>query len=300
MSVARMRRALLLAAAAACAACASCVPASEPAEPAGAIGFRTEPSAATRGEPFVTADGWTLTVSMLAFEVNVQSYGASVRLYARSESYRFRASESAEIFTREIPPGPASVHLTLQGGFLRRSDFDDSVQNLDLPDAVVARFLRPADADTFPPSYSGGRNGPTMVLVMRAERAGRAITIDLSVGTLSLSGTRVAWTAAGEVRADALAAARLRVRAEALFTDPQSGALLFDEFAAADGNADGSLDAAELLVASPCAPEDVSGPCSANDGPLGSGALGSLADARSTRLIDRISSRVRGLFEFAR
>jgi hypothetical protein len=45
----------------------ACVPAGASVDPRGATGAVMTPSAATRGEPFVTKDGWTVRIDELAF-----------------------------------------------------------------------------------------------------------------------------------------------------------------------------------------------------------------------------------------
>ncbi len=54
-------------------AIAACVPSAEEPKPRGAIGFSLVPSQATRGVPFTTRDGYTLTIERLVVRLDVNA-----------------------------------------------------------------------------------------------------------------------------------------------------------------------------------------------------------------------------------
>lgn len=257
-----------------CATTASCVPASAPSQ-AGAIGFRTEPSPATRGEPFVTDDGWTVTVATLALHMSLAANEVDTGREPGFEEYRFLASESAELFVRDVAVGPADVLLHFAWAYIGESTnavHDDDTSNVAVPPEVLARFRRSAQVRHEIGGLGGW--GPALVLVVRAEKAERVIAIDVTVGNLMSSGE---WSAAGNVRSDALAATLIRVKAEALFiAESAPGRLVFDEFAAADRNGDGNVDAVELQETPICSALECPG---------------------ERHLSDELARRARGLFE---
>jgi len=245
-----MNRFVTAAAATACLVCAACVPASEAAPPAGAFGFVTEPSPATRGEPFVTRDGWTVRIERLALQVSVMAFPVDDRDYYRygsSDTYRFDASKSVTVFARAVPTGPATGTMRLTGyyGYGRNSD-DERTEILGLPPEVNARFGVAADARQYSGDYVSYA-GPSALLVVRAENAGRVIVVDL---TLALSSYYSEQEHLGrEVVADALVTVPASIVAETLFMDESSRDLRFDDFAAADANGDGRVSGQELSAA---------------------------------------------------
>jgi hypothetical protein len=231
---------------------AACVPASEPAPPAGALGFATEPSPATRGEPLVTADGWTVHVERLVLQVSVSaqptnsSNGNDYYRHGGYGEYRFDASQSAQLYARALDVGPASGHVMLSSTYIDSSPSshdDDDMANIGVDDATIARFRRTADVNQYP--YQQYAAAPSMLLVVRAENGAKIVTMDL---TLAISGysSDNAQQVVGDVRENALTAAPTTVTVESLFTDERTGLLQFDAFANADTNRDGTIDGAEL------------------------------------------------------
>jgi hypothetical protein len=225
---------------------ASCVPASEEAPPAGAFGFVTEPSPASRHEPFVTSDGWTVRVEMLVLQVGVSANstggGNSRGSYGSSELYRFDTSKRVEMFARAIPAGPAAASINLNPSYIGAGtdDYDDRVGSDDVPREVSQRFRIAADASSNQSSYAG----PSMLLVARADKGDRTIVIDLTFDFYATSMSESRFT--GEVVGDALVNVPVVVSAEALFTDEISSATRFDDYAALDADGDGRLSPREI------------------------------------------------------
>lgn len=230
-------------------AVAACVPASEALPPAGAAGYTTEPSAAARGEPFVTSDGWTVRIQELVFQASVGAtplsrddiddpYGGS---YGGSELYRWNARDRVDLFTPGLRLGDWSVSVSLRGLYRyggKDDNYDDRLVSYGIDEALAFRF-RPVE--------SGQRSyveGPSFLVIARGEKAGRVVTLDVALSadvtfsstSLPYSGPRLA------VREDSLTSAPLRVAGEVLF----SSGLGFEAIASADADGDGRVDEAEL------------------------------------------------------
>jgi len=237
-----------------CLVCAACVPASEASPPAGAFGFVTEPSPASRGEPFTTIDGWTIHIQTLALQVNVSAMpdaeGSGRGYYGSSELYRFDASQPVEVFTRAIPAGRASGRISLMGDYLANTDFeassddDERLNVIGLSPVVSARFHARSDAVS---NLDGSiYTGPSMLLALRAEKGGRVITLDVTFDISS--GFSNESMAAGDVPDDALVTTPVGVVVEALFEDETTQALRFDDFAFADADGDGIVSGIEITL----------------------------------------------------
>lgn len=233
----------------------ACVPASEPAEPAGAIGFVTEPTAASLGEPFTTDDGWTVRIELLVMQLHVSaststSYSGGSNYSGDYAEYRFAASERTELYGRGLKVGPATATVTLGGGYVGDDyedyDTEERMEILGVPPEASARFRRTAETNGDGSTYSS-YSGPSVLVVARGEKAGRTVTVDftMAASSYSLSGQP---SVTGDVRADALTVAPLVVRGEALFVDETLGQLLFAPFADADADDDGVTTGPELAA----------------------------------------------------
>ncbi len=228
---------------------ASCVPASEAAPPAGALGFVAEPSPATRGEPFVTSDGWTIRIEQFVLQVRVSTSskerGAKRPQTDSSETYRFDARKTTGLFARATPAGLASATLRLDGTYIDSGKtYDADTEVLGVSPEVNARFRVRSDA---PRSDYAWPYGPTMFLTLRAKRADRVVIIDLAL--LLDGGTDPFDAPERNVVADTLVTMPIAIAAEALFVEDETRDLRFDDFAAADVNDDGILTGPELGAA---------------------------------------------------
>ncbi len=272
------------------AALLSCVPASEKAPPAGAIGVVTEPSAAARGDPFTTADGWTVRIEGFALQLLLNASSTTNDAtgfggYGSSEAHRFDASKSTEIFAPGVRAGAATATIKLNGRYVRDGDdgYDDRSVTFGLTPDVDARFL--ARADVYPGALLHGSYepslGPSIRLKVRAERGGRVVAFDLTFyadsgyfghfGPVGDGGSPPDFGPHGrdsipnfsrEVQGDALVTAPLRIVAEALFVDETTSALAFDDFAKADVDNDGVLTGAEFGGSSgQCSALGAAAPC---------------------------------------
>lgn len=239
------------------AALAACVPASEALPPAGAGGFATQPSPATRGEPFTTEDGWTVRIEKVALSCWITAsppFGSySGRRYG-SGGWLFDASQPVAVYAPEISVGPAIVDIALRGNYVYvgRDNSRDSRRILGVAPEVVERSNAPPD-EGFEDAYFGddlrypAGDGPSVLLALRAERAGRVERMDLALGISaypSSSGRRLAI----DIFEDTVITRPVGVNVEELFRDSK-GRLAFDEFAAADTDGDGVVTIAELKSA---------------------------------------------------
>ena len=232
-------------------ACAACVPASEEAPPTGAFGFTTEPSPATRGEPFTTTDGWTVRIDKVAVQVNVSAspteQGPEIRYYGSSEGYRFDARRSVQVFARALPAGPAAANINLSSTYLSigdfdASDYDENIEVIGVAPEDSARFLVQSDVSTSRDGYTS-YSGPSMLLVLRAQKGPRVISLDL---TLDLYSGYSDGRFVGVVQDDALVTVPLGIAVEALFEDERARVLRFDDFADADADENGVISGQEL------------------------------------------------------
>ena len=204
----------------------ACVPASEAAPPAGAAGFDTKPSAASRGEPFTTPDGWTLRFERFALEVmvvgsNVESGGGD------SVAYRFDARDRVQLWVSGIPAGGSTVRI-YPGRFDNPAP---AVVDLVRDRETAARFDRPADGVLEVPYV------PVVVFSVVATNGERRVRLELAIGAEATAhGPAVSL----DVKADALALVPLPIAGEQLFI---SG---FESFATADQDGDGILSIDEL------------------------------------------------------
>lgn len=238
----------------------ACVPASEAPPPAGAAGFVTEPSAAALGEPFTTADGWIVRIDTIHLQAIVTAtpvggadhpdtwYGGGL-----SDSWLIDGSKPALMYARELAPGGWRVEAQLDGSYVSTyydSDFDNVV-NLGLSKGDEARFRRFADVGYGHFGQPGATTGPgpSVVIVLHAERDGRTIDLDLSFG--GGAAPSAGSGAARRVRANAVDAGPLGVQPERILGNPWSGGLLFDPIAAADADGDGHVTAVEVMAAPP-------------------------------------------------
>lgn len=227
---------------------AACVPASEELPPAGAAGYATDPSAAARGEPFVTSDGWTVRIEELVFQASVGAtplsrdtddpYGGS---YGGSELYRWNARDRVDIFTPGLRLGDWSVSVSLRGLYRyggRDDDYDDRLVSYGIDEKLAQRF-RPDEGG--PRSYI---EGPSFLVIARGEKDGKVVTLDVALSAdISFSSTGLPYSGPRlAVQEDRLTTAPLRVSAEALF----SSGLGFESIALADANGDGRVDEPEM------------------------------------------------------
>lgn len=237
-------------------AIAACVPASDAFPPTGAGGFATQPSPATRGEPFVTEDGWTLRIEkvVLSCWINTSPPSGSYdgRRYG-SGGWLFDASKPVALYAPEVSVGPAIVDLSLRGNYVYvgRDNTRESRRIIGVAPEVVERSNAPPD-EGFEDAYFGddlrfpAGDGPSVLLAVHAERAGRVERMDVALGITSYSFLNGRFSV--DIVEDTVVTRPLGVRIEELFRDGK-GRLAFDELAAADTDGDGTITIAELKAA---------------------------------------------------
>lgn len=261
----------------------ACVPASEKLPPAGAAGFVAEPSLAARGEPFTTEDGWVVRfekVLLLGRVTMLRASGIGGTTYGVSESYLWNGGVRTELFAPGASVGPWNVELRLDPNYVRldSSGNDDDVVKVGVLHEDEQRFHRAPDGLSFDRNDFGGL-GPNLLLVVRGEKAGRVVALDLAFSaTPTLDGKNQALVV---VRADAVVFASLGVEPERIFAD-QDGGVRFEPIVNADADHDGHVTAAELMAA-PGIPGSPNQPSSSNQ----LGLWGTLADRTAAVLVTR-------------
>lgn len=242
---------------AACALALSCVPASEELPPTGAAGFRTEPTAPTRGDPFTTNDGWNVRIEKLALSVWVNTNPATGSYDGRkygSGGWIFDAARPTVIYAPEISPGGAVVSAVLRGNYIYLGRENRERRRIvGVGEVDVERFNRAPDEgfdDYYGAAYgqTPSGNGPSIVLGARGERDGRVVRMDVALGVETSGGRSGTSRFIANVQEDAVVAGRLEIRGEELFRSG-AGRLSFGEIAAADTNGDGVVTVPELLAA---------------------------------------------------
>lgn len=232
-----------------CAALCACVPSTEAGAPRGAAGFDIVPSSASRGEPFTTVDGYTITVERLVVIALVSSNDATVfDTYGRV----LRGTQGGAVFQRALPLGESQVRLGLQGLYIGPygQNAARQVEAWDeLSPAEQTRLSQTADSSV--PSGSGGGLGPAALLDVRATRGGTTFVMRVSLASTGFYSDRTN-EATLRVERDALALTPAQLRAEAFFG---AGEKRFATFADADVDGDRVLSRDELLEA-PIAPTD--------------------------------------------
>lgn len=235
----RLRHAL------ACAALCACVPSTEAGAPRGAAGFDIVPSSGSRGTPFVTDDGYTITIERLVVLARVSSNDATVfDTYGRV----LRGTQGGAIFQRALPLGTTEVQMGLQGLYIGEygQNVAQQVEDWDLlSPAEQARLSLPADSSG--PGGSSGGLGPAALLDVRATRGTTTFTLRTSLAAASYF-SREHNVASLQVQADALVTQPAQLRGEALFST-STGQVRFATFASADTDGDGVVSREELQAA---------------------------------------------------
>ncbi len=257
-------------------ATASCVPAGEETDPRGALGITTVPSPGSRGEPFVTSDGWTVHVEELVVLAEIQAQAvdpASSDDFGRAVSshqgpYLFKASRSESFVAPGLPAGPGRVGLAFQTlvvdpRYPTPAAAGMTPETRGVERSLVDRFFQRADfSGPFDDMPDATLFGPGLLLVARAEKAERSVRLDFTFrGAISVTPEIPL-----EVRANALSDASVAAVAENLFAGPLAyGPIpciegraelprsrpttdrpIFDDLASTDTNGDGVLSVAEL------------------------------------------------------
>lgn len=242
----------------------ACVPATDDLSPSGAAGFVLEPSPATRGEPFTTADGYRVTFERVVLHGSVSVGPPAADEYDSDfrtgyESVVFSAVSREPIWAGGASVGAAAVDMSASFAYLDDpGETDELIIQGDVAD-VMPRFLRVPDLSTASEYDDISEIGPSLLLVLRAEGLGRSYRMDLTLEASFLSSNDFGGVAV-EVEANALRTVPLPVRAECLLrgstlTIDESGAgsrpaAEFGVFARADADGDGVISASELDAAS--------------------------------------------------
>jgi hypothetical protein len=229
----------------------ACVPASEKLPPAGAAGFLTEPSAAARGEPVPTADGWTVTFDKIILQATVNVRPApgvdSVEDGGSTEAWLWNGKSPTRIFARALKVGPWTVVARLNGSYVSTetdTTFEDVV-NVGVSAEDERRFRTFAQASYGAASHANSGQGPSLLVALHAEKEGRTIRMDVTFGGVSVQSSEDQPTLR-HVRADAVDLGPLGVEPERLLMSSDGDSLDFEPIAAADANRDGWVSAAEL------------------------------------------------------
>jgi hypothetical protein len=230
----------------------ACVPSTQELLPRGAAGVALQPTAATRGEPFITEDGWTVRFEKLALQWEMSALSTSDFGGGGLTTYRlWSGAAPTKSYIPAIPVGPCVIGVGLAGltWFRSASSIDrtaDFAMLYGIDPALVERFSRSADnvlAIDIPAhdsrfDKSDFERGPAIVFVVRAEKAGQVVTLDLALAREGGADLDTV-TPKVEVRANDVAYADVVVGVERLFIPSDASGPRFQEIADADANGDG-------------------------------------------------------------
>ncbi len=251
-----------------------CVPSADEELPRGGISVSFAPSPPTRGEPFVTTDGWTISIERVYLRASLQ--------WARSESGRGGGEArlvdpndpSCDLRVRGVPVGPVAIQSRMDLVVVPQVMNPDVESPCGVDVATQERFdavadnVRPEEVDVSLPSY-----GPNIVLAGRAEKDGRTKRFELALvpaslpepepsedaGVSDVPGERPADEARFQivtVDADVATRATFGLRAEGLFRAADGdGELVFEDLASADSDDDGVVTAGEVAGVTVCPSE---------------------------------------------
>ena len=253
----------------------ACVPSTDDLNPAGAAGFALVPSAATRGEPFSTEDGYVVTIDAVVILLDLFAYPrrdypySAEGLQGGNDTVLISGKRTEPLYLPGVSTGETTLNVSFSQLFLGA----DSILEPVTDDAVreyLPRFEQPADLilEFGEPRPSPPPFGPSMLISLHAVGNGRtyrsSFTLDVDSVTTNVGPSML-------VTANSLQTAPLDVRAELLFMDvdtcgnrcsagygedhagpPYSDEALaslppvFGPFALADADGDGIITGAEL------------------------------------------------------
>ena len=170
----------------------ACVPSTDDLSPTGAGGYALQPSPATTGEPFVTSDGYVVTIDELVLLLNVALAPVRLDAGADPESAGNRVLFSARTTDPVYVPGVVAGEAKLSAHF---SQLLLGFGNTDVPAfatgarAYLPRFHLPPDlayepVEGSPPQISFRvPTGPRLLLAFHADGHGRtyrsSVTLDV-------------------------------------------------------------------------------------------------------------------------
>lgn len=272
---------------------ASCVPAAEEVAPRGAVQVVLQPSSAARGEPFVTGDGWTLRFEQLALvgwvgatSLDRENGGGGSSVVIWNGALR------AESVIRALPVGAYAMKVRMEGLYFSSEEPRSAsvspppypMQGIEpaLAQRLLERPDNPADAIDVSAPSGWVQSGPGLVVVVRAEKAGKSVIVDLALapGVRSFDSKVTV-----QVRANDLVSAEMNVAAERLFEITTGASLSFQPIADADRDGDGRVSASELRAV-----RNVDlGTCDAPSGARPETGLDRAIDDPCTTMLDRLA-----------
>jgi hypothetical protein len=231
-------------------AAVSCVPAAADPHPRGGFSVRFEPSAATAGQPFTTADGWTLTIKKTAIHVHALAQSGDFKatppmiVTSALDDRLLSPTNDCELALRSLDVGDAVVKAGLE--------IDGSDPPPGAPCGVdpemAARFEGAADSQiglAFGQAIGGF---PNVGVVLDAEKNGRRIHLELFIAALVPDSMLHGKLVITSVKANDGVTIRFPAQFESIFVadgrDPPP--IPFDDIADADADGDGNVTGAEL------------------------------------------------------
>lgn len=238
-----------------CALLVACVPAAEDPPPRGALGANLVPSDATRGVPFVTGDGYEVTVERTALylSINVQT----IPRVKGSDLDGFESFGGESVFADLRYPTSLLVralNLGRRNGYMRTERFDSYIFSGAISRQGLDRTIKRSHTEDIDILGLGVgidtlRREPMGLVRIRATRGGEEWRMDLVLAPDQPvpAGTLLD----GEVKKDELTALEVPVHVENIFRFVDDdlvprGVPMFGPYVAADSNRDRLIEAQEL------------------------------------------------------
>jgi hypothetical protein len=296
-SVKRLSTALLVAGGVAC------VPATNDLHPKGGFSVHLVASPATAGQPFTTADGWTITFEKTAIRPMVSAsagdfHAAHPTITSTTQDQRaMMTTSNCELRLTLLDPGDAVIRLDLQPAFRQPgSDFA-----LDRPCGFDPELLARFEAQSDEAPYAGAPDEhftsvASVGFVAHAEKNGRTVHISLFVNTFGADVPFHQQLILSTVQANKGVPIQFEVYFESLFVADKSGVQLpvpeaFEVIANADADGDGNITPAELNAVETCVGDETPVAPVSSSGDDDDATSASATDATCPTLLGRLVAR---------
>jgi hypothetical protein len=241
-------------------AMAACVPSAPDKTPHGGFSVRLAPTAATKGQPFTTADGWTITFTKTALrlsatgETGFNTNGPTpAEPIIIGDGRVLSATGDCELRLTALDVGDAVVKINLSSGTAQHDTAGiEGDHPCGLDPTMLARFEGVADNTMGDPSLDLGYYAASsnVAFVAEAEKNGRHVHVELYAAAFNGDAQLHSQLALTAVKANTGVPLRFPVYFETIFVqtaDTQTPpAPAFETIANADANNDGTVTPDEL------------------------------------------------------
>lgn len=214
-------------------------------EPKGGVDVTLFPSAATKGTPFVTPDGWTITIHRFAIRVAAADVttapdgtqtgggpGIQRKLVPSPECHlRITAAEAGE---------RAAIGLVSGGAYGSSEAMTPELPPCGVDADTLKRFG--ASSDDSDPAFP---SLPSLIVDATATKDGQTLRVSFAAGSFGAY-SDPSESAKVTIEANVGAPVSFPIDGELLFAPSDPGGVSFTEIAACDTNGDGTVTGAEM------------------------------------------------------